>query len=341
MDKILSLRLTDLETLKRVQVPPQYVKPLAILGGLWAANQLYKLSCFIRYHFLRPYNLSKYKKGGKGEPWALVTGSSDGIGVGFAEELASQGFNVILHGRNEQKLQGVKKQMLSQWPERKFKILILDSAEDAGNTAKMAAALSGFKDLNIRILINNVGGPWGEKPNFRNFSGMDTDYIDGWIDLNLRFPTQITKVLLPTLVANQSALIINIGSGSSEISSPGLAVYSGTKAFIKAWSRSLAVELEDEGHDIDCHAIVVGMVATQKLGLGSSLTRPSPRTMARSSLGYAGSGVGVVAAHWAHDFQMSLFSLMPDWYGQDFIRKISKKVRDKELSDMAADAKQK
>jgi 17beta-estradiol 17-dehydrogenase / very-long-chain 3-oxoacyl-CoA reductase len=341
MDKILSLRLTDHEILKRVQVPPQYVKPLAILGGLWAANQLYKLSSFTWYHFLRPYNLSKYKKGGKGVPWALVTGSSDGIGLGFAEELASQGFNVILHGRNEQKLQGVKKQMLFQWPKRKFKILVLDSAEDAGNTAKMAAALSEFKDLNIKILINNVGGPWGERPTFRKFSEMDTDYIDGWIELNLRFPTQITKVLLPTLIANQSALIINVGSGSSEISSPWLAVYSGTKAFIKAWSRSLAVELEDEGHDIDCHAIVVGPVATRKLGFASSLTRPSPRTMARSSLGYAGSGIKVVAAYWGHDYQMSLFSLMPGRYGEDFVRKLSKEIRDKELSDMAAEAKQK
>jgi hypothetical protein len=169
MDRLTSLKLPDLERLSHINVPPQYLKPLAALGGLWAFSQLYKLSSFTWYHFLRPYNLSKYKKGGKGEPWALVTGASDGIGFGFSEELASQGFNVILHGRNEQKLQGVKAELISQWPGRKFEILILDAVADAGNVDKMAAALSEFKDLNIKILINNVGGVAGPKPSFRKF----------------------------------------------------------------------------------------------------------------------------------------------------------------------------
>ena len=207
MDKLASLRLPDLERLARISVPPQYLKPLAALGGLWAFSQLYKLSCFTWYHFLRPYNLSKYKKGGKGEPWAIVTGASDGIGLAFAEELASQGFNVILHGRNEQKLQGVKERLLSQWPARKFEILILDAIADAGNADKMAAALSEFKDLNIKILINNVGGVAGGKPSFRKFAEKSPELIDAWIDINLRFATQFTRQVLPTLIANQSALV--------------------------------------------------------------------------------------------------------------------------------------
>lgn len=207
MDKLASLRLPDLERLARISVPPQYLKPLAALGGLWAFSQLYKLSSFTWYHFLRPYNLSKYKKGGKGEPWAIVTGASDGIGLAFAEELASQGFNVILHGRNEQKLQGVKERLLSQWPARKFEILILDAIADAGNADKMAAALSEFKDLNIKILINNVGGVAGGKPSFRKFAEKSPELIDAWIDINLRFATQFTRQVLPTLIANQSALV--------------------------------------------------------------------------------------------------------------------------------------
>lgn len=340
MDKLTSLRVSDIEKLTRgVHVPPHYVKSLAALGGLWAFSQLYKLSSFTWYHFLRPYNLSKYKKGGKGEPWALVTGASDGIGVGFAEELASQGFNVILHGRNEQKLQGVKKQLLSQWPARKFEILILDAIADAGNTDKMAAALAEFKDLNIKILINNVGGVAGGKPTFRKFSDMPPDLIDGWIDLNLRFATQFTKQLLPTLIANQSGLIINISSGAADAPSPWIAVYSGTKAFNKSWSRSLAVELLDDGHDIDCHAIIVGPTATSRLGLAASMTQPTPRTLARSSLGYAGTGVRDVAAYWGHDYLMSLFSLMPGWYAENFVREFSKQFSKKEQKEMEEEAK--
>jgi 17beta-estradiol 17-dehydrogenase / very-long-chain 3-oxoacyl-CoA reductase len=339
MDKLPSLKLPDLQRLAHVQVPPQYLKPLAILGGLWAANQLYKLSSFTWYHFLRPYNLSKYKKGGKGEPWALVTGASDGIGYGFAEELASQGFNVILHGRNEQKLQGVKEKLLSQFPGRKFEILILDAIKDAGDSDKMAASLSEFKDLNIKILINNVGGVAGPKPTFRKFTEMSPSLIDGWIDINLRFSTQFTRQLLPTLIANQSALIINIGSGASDAPSPWIAVYSGTKAFNKSWSRSLAVELLDEGYDIDCHAIVVGPTATERLGLAASMTQPTPRTLARSSLGYAGTGVRDVAAYWGHDYLMSIFAIMPGWYAENFIRTFSKALIEKEKKEVEGEAK--
>ena len=217
MDKLAFLRLPDLERLARISVPPQYLKPLAALGGLWAFSQLYKLSSFTWYHFLRPYNLSKYKKGGKGEPWAIVTGASDGIGLSFAEELASQGFNVILHGRNEQKLQGVKEKLLSQWPARKFEILILDAIADAGNADKMAAALSEFKDLNIKILINNVGGIAGEKPSFWKFAEKAPSLIDAWIDLNLRFATHFTRQLLPTLIANQPALVCDRSAQPSVI----------------------------------------------------------------------------------------------------------------------------
>ena len=339
MDKLASLRLPDLERLARINVPPQYLKPLAALGGLWAFSQLYKLSSFTWYHFLRPYNLSKYKQGGKGEPWALVTGASDGIGVGFAEELASQGFNVILHGRNEQKLQGVKERLLSEWPSRKFEILILDAVADAGNTDKMAAALTEFKDLNIKILINNVGGVAGGKPTFRKFSEQPPSVIDGWIDINLRFATQFTRQILPTLIANQSALIVNISSGAADAPSPWIAVYSGTKAFNKSWSRSLAVELLDDGHDIDCHAIIVGPTATSRLGLDASMTQPTPRTLARSSLGYAGTGVRDVAAYWGHDLLMSVFSLMPGWYAENFVREFSKAFAKKEQKEIEEEAK--
>lgn len=339
MDKLASLRLPDLERLARISVPPQYLKPLAALGGLWAFSQLYRLSSFTWYHFLRPYNLSKYKKGGKGEPWAIVTGASDGIGLAFAEELASQGFNVILHGRNEQKLQGVKEKLLAQWPARKFEILILDAIADAGNADKMAAALSEFKDLNVKILINNVGGVAGGKPTFRKFVEKSPSLIDGWIDVNLRFATQFTRQVLPTLIANQSALIINISSGAADAPSPWIAVYSGTKAFNKAWSRSLAVELLDEGYDIDCHAIVVGPTATERLDLDVSLTQPTPRTLARSSLRYAGTSVRTVAAYWGHDYLMSLFATLPESFAENFVRNFSKTMIEKEKKEMEAEAK--
>jgi short-subunit dehydrogenase len=113
-----------------------------------------------------------------------------------------------------------------------------------------------------------------------------------------------------------------------------MAVYSGTKAFNKSWSRSLAVELLDEGHDIDCHAITVGPTATSRLGLDVSMTQPTPRTLARSSLGYAGTSVRDVAAYWGHDYLMSIFALFPGWYAENFIRNFTKQIAAKELREI-------
>ncbi|KAM0722600.1 hypothetical protein Q7P37_002041 [Cladosporium fusiforme] len=335
MEKLQSLQLSDLKGL--TNVPPQYLKPLAAIGGLWASYQLLKLTRFTWYHFLRPYNLKKYK-GGKGEPWALVTGASDGIGYGFAEELCQQGFNIILHGRNEKKLQGVRDTLQSQWPARKFKILVLDAVKDSGDSAKLAAAVAEFKSINLKVLINNVGGGLG-KPNFESFIDQTPKAADGWIDLNLRFPTQFTKQLLPQLITNQPTLIVNIGSAACEVPSPWLSVYSGAKAYNKSWSRSLAVELLDAGHDIDCHAIVVGAVATNRMPRSVDYQTPTTRNMAKSALGYAGSGIADVPAYWGHDFMLWTFSLLPHSYAVNFVRQFSKELKDKEMKDLEEEAK--
>ena len=70
------------------------VKPaLSLFGGIYS-------------HFLRPrYN---FKKRYGEDAWAMITGSTDGIGKAFAEVLAEQGFNIIIVGRSPEKLEKTK-----------------------------------------------------------------------------------------------------------------------------------------------------------------------------------------------------------------------------------------
>jgi NAD(P)-dependent dehydrogenase (short-subunit alcohol dehydrogenase family) len=68
-------------------------------------------------YFLYPSTLDRYLRDYQGEKsWALVTGSSDGIGKGIAHELCSHGFNVVLHGRNAEKLSRVQSSLLAEYP---------------------------------------------------------------------------------------------------------------------------------------------------------------------------------------------------------------------------------
>ena len=50
------------------------------------------------------YGIERIKDSDEGS-WAMVTGASDGIGLGYCKELARQGFNIIMVSRNKEKLQ--------------------------------------------------------------------------------------------------------------------------------------------------------------------------------------------------------------------------------------------
>lgn len=77
---------------------------------------------------VRPSNLSTYRHCESGS-WALVTGASDGIGRAFSAELLSRGFNVLLHGRNEKKLEMVKRELLELHPKRAIEIVVADASK--------------------------------------------------------------------------------------------------------------------------------------------------------------------------------------------------------------------
>lgn len=100
--------------------------------------------------------------------WALVTGASDGIGLGFVQELSSQGFNVILYGRNEEKLKRTISTLKTEYPKREFKLFIHD-AEKELTPGILSHLIDPIKDLHLTILINNVGGPGSVTPAWQPF----------------------------------------------------------------------------------------------------------------------------------------------------------------------------
>lgn len=99
---------------------------LTWLGAVCASILALRLYNFIRL-YTRSSDLERYRhKEGHKEPWALITGSSDGIGLAFAYELASAGFNVILHGRNLSKLENAKKSIAQEHPSRSIRIIVAE-----------------------------------------------------------------------------------------------------------------------------------------------------------------------------------------------------------------------
>ena len=197
----------------------------------------------IYQYALRPsYDLKKRY----GDNWAVVTGASDGIGKGFAFELAKRNFKVVLVGRNEEKLEEVKKELEEKYPESEFRIVVFDF-----NTQYTADKITELREKFIdiekcSILVNNVG-----TASLDNLGEMSDENIHKQLNVNIIGNTVITKIFIPKLLANEKrAGIINIGSCAYEAPSPGLAVYSATKAYIQQFSTSLAEEYRKENIDV-------------------------------------------------------------------------------------------
>lgn len=240
----------------------------------------------------------------------------------------------MLHGRNEAKLKGVQGSLEQQFPHRKFQRLILDAETDSHDSIKIETEVGKISHLNIRVLINNVaGGGVHEKPIFKPLVERKQENINGWIDISARFPTQFTRVVLPTLMSKQSALIMNIGSGASEFGVPYISTYSGCKAYNKAWSECLAAELMAEKQNIEVLFIVVGEVATERSKRTAGISQPTPRQMARSSLHVVGSGARVISAYWMHAVQSTIIATLPQWMVDSIAISIAGKMKAEEEAE--------
>lgn len=174
--------------------------------------------------FLRPSkNLKKYGS------WALVTGSTDGIGKALACDLASKGLHIILVGRSSQKLEATSKEIREKHGVKiEVKIVVIDF-EDVKGEEIVKKIEEETKGLDVGILINNAG--MGE-PYPRYFHENDSKLIDSIVKVNLEGPTWVTKAVIPKMMKKKKGAIINIGSASSAVvpSFPLHTLYASTKA---------------------------------------------------------------------------------------------------------------
>ena len=188
----------------------QFLNPLSLIGACYLILTIQNVLRYI-YTYTRSSALLRYREA---DAWALVTGATEGIGLALSTELARQGFNVVVHGRNPQKLVTVRKNLSKDFPALKFRVAVADAmvlgSEARIQIEKIARDLRGVKQ---KVLINNVGGaPIFTVPRFKSFDQTTSQDNDDMLALNVGFPVQLTAALMPALVENQPSLIITLGS---------------------------------------------------------------------------------------------------------------------------------
>lgn len=282
---------------------------LTTIGGFFAVYWLLQIIDWLLGVVQSP-QLAKYRHAGD-DSWAVVTGATDGIGKGFSEELLRRGHNVLLHGRNQQKLEKIKKELLEQWPKRQVDVVAADASKyDKAYevVVKKAKSLPG----KVTILVNNVGGQITTPRNVA-LGNSKHDDLDTCLNINARFPTHLTASMILMLQENSPSLIINSGSMGGTLGCPYLLTYTATKAYIHTFTNSLRIEMIAEGTpDVEVKGFMIGNTETT----GNPQLMPfftlQPRDTAASCLDRVGkAGGAVVFSHWRHALQYKIMTLMP------------------------------
>lgn len=168
----------------------------------------------------------------------LLTGGSRGIGPIIAETIVSRGANIALSARSEVMLQSVADRINN--PGTKIYVVPADLSKDAERKNLVAQVEKEFGKIDI--LINNAGleteGAYTE---------LSWESIKETVEVNMIAPMELTHLVLPEMIKQKNGHIVNVASIAAKSGAPYAAVYSGTKAGIAEWTRSLRLELAGTG----------------------------------------------------------------------------------------------
>ncbi len=180
----------------------------------------------------------------------IITGGSAGVGAATARMFAEAGANLMLVARNKKNLETIAEELRAK---TRVEIFVMDvsDAEACVDLFKKAA----FEFGRIDVLVNNAGY------NKRGYvEGIDANDLGRIIDVNLKAPIMLTRLVLPYLREAGGGAIINVGSLAGRAPVPGSSSYSASKAGLRAFTYALGMELADS--DIKLAVVSPGPIDT-------------------------------------------------------------------------------
>jgi NAD(P)-dependent dehydrogenase (short-subunit alcohol dehydrogenase family) len=165
---------------------------------------------------------------------ALVTGATSGIGRAIALQLARDGAEVVVHGRDATRGAETVSEIVTAGGRARF------VAADLGKPAEIRRLARDAGDIDI--LVNNAGLAL-----FGPTAALDVERFDALFASNVRAPFYLVAAFAPGMVARGKGSIINIGSMSGTIGLAGAAAYGATKAALASMTQAWAAEFSASG----------------------------------------------------------------------------------------------
>lgn len=180
----------------------------------------------------------------------LITGASKGVGAETAKQFAKIGANIALVARNEGPLKALQKE-INQYARAEVFTCDIGDLASLETLVKDVIAIYGTID----VLVNNAG-----LHHRGDFEGLTPSQVTNMVQVNLTAPLTLSSLCLPYLKQSHSGAIVMVGSLAGRAPLQGAAVYSATKAGLRAFSYALYDELAS--HNVKVAVVSPGPINT-------------------------------------------------------------------------------
>lgn len=182
----------------------------------------------------------------------LITGATSGIGHAFACEYAKQRKNLILTGRDEEKLNCIKEELVKKYGVQVLTTALDFSWKDSATKLYQFARESGWE---VDLLINNAG--FGYVGKFLNETEKNVRQMQM---VNMEVVTELCLLYGRDMARRGGGKIVNIASTGSYHPGPYTSVYYATKAYVLSLTEALSIEWKNSG--VTIHAVCPGATRT-------------------------------------------------------------------------------
>ena len=248
--------------------------------------------------------------------YVLITGATSGIGLEFSKVYYKHGYNLILVGRNKEKLRELK----TNFSKVKVHIFSLDLSilENVDILLKNIKA----EKLEVDILINNAGAGFNGE-----FLEISWEKHNNIIDLNIKSLSKLTYGILEMMKNRGYGKVLNVASTGAYQPGPFIGVYYATKAYVLSFSAALREEVKDYGIIVSC--LCPGATKTEfskRAGKGDLNVAMDARVVAEVGFKGLKKNKAIIIPGTMNKVAIILSKIMPTVINSKVVKKIQKKA---------------